>query len=174
MLQVTNSSRRRIFVTRSLPLPNSLKNHLIHQNKILRHFHPSIRTPSPPPHTTTVLQNDSIQKNENTQQKDTSTSKKNQEDMGTAEPNNDTPTHTNHPETEKERTARLLREAREKSALAKEKKKSKKSKKHDKWIKEQEAEKASRAKGWYVYVCMYVYVVCSELYAFVSAMLQMI
>ena len=63
---------------------------------------------------------------------------------------------------------------REKSALAKEKKKSHKSKKHDKWIKEQEAEKASRAKGWYVYVCMYVYVVCSELYAFVSAMLQMI
>ena len=44
------------------------------------------------------------------------------------------------------------------------KKKSKKSKKHDKWIKEQEAEKARRAKGWYVY--MYVYVcmyVCSAL-----------
>ena len=77
--------------------------------------------------------------------------------MGTAAPNNDTPTHTNHPETEKERTARLLREAREKSALAKEKKKSKKSKKHDKWIKEQEAEKARRAKGWYVYMSMYVF-----------------
>ena len=73
------------------------------------------------------------------------------EKVGTCDtPSEDAP-QPSKKESEKERTARLLREAREKSALAKEKKKSQKSKKHDKWVKQQEAEKSSSAKSWYVF-----------------------
>ena len=76
---------------------------------------------------------------------------------GTRDSSKDAPQPSNS-EPEKERTARLLREAHEKSTLAKEKKKSKKSKKHDKWVKQQEAEKSARAKSWYVlYVCFFGY-----------------
>ena len=49
---------------------------------------------------------------------------------------------------EKERMARLMEEARKQSAAAREKKKNKKSQKFDRWVKQNEEEKAARAKSW--------------------------
>jgi len=49
---------------------------------------------------------------------------------------------------ENERMNRLIREAREDAAVAKEKMESKKSKNHARWLKEQEVEKLKRAKSW--------------------------
>ena len=49
---------------------------------------------------------------------------------------------------EKEKIARLMQEARQQAAAAKEKRKNKKSKKFDKWVKEQELAKENRAKSW--------------------------
>ena len=84
-----------------------------------------------------------------------------EKEVGTRDSSKDAPPLEEEPE--KERKARLLREAREKSVLAKEKKKSKKSKKHDKWVKQQEAEKSSRAKSWYVFFICFVYL-CGMLF----------
>eukprot|EP00579_Thalassiosira_antarctica_P017542 CAMPEP_0201948734 /NCGR_PEP_ID=MMETSP0903-20130614/55611_1 /ASSEMBLY_ACC=CAM_ASM_000552 /TAXON_ID=420261 /ORGANISM="Thalassiosira antarctica, Strain CCMP982" /LENGTH=1324 /DNA_ID=CAMNT_0048491929 /DNA_START=66 /DNA_END=4040 /DNA_ORIENTATION=+ len=50
---------------------------------------------------------------------------------------------------ENERMNRLIREAREDAAVAKEKMESKKSKNHARWLKEQEVEKLKRAKSWH-------------------------
>ena len=49
---------------------------------------------------------------------------------------------------EKERMARMLEEARQQVAVARERKKNKKSKKLDKWIKEQEQLKSTRSRFW--------------------------
>ena len=51
-------------------------------------------------------------------------------------------------ESEKERLARLLREEREKAAIAKDRKKTEKSKKHERWLKEREIEKTRRGEFW--------------------------